>query len=164
MKVLKFGGTSVGSPERIKGVKKIIESQSIPCLIVVSAFQGITDDLKRLSELASIREDEYEILLEQVIGKHIDFSRQLITGEKLEIVIKDINNVASDLKETINGIYLLRELSKHSLDQVLATGELLSSLIISNFIEDSQLIDARNFIKTDSNYGFANVDFVKTYS
>jgi aspartokinase/homoserine dehydrogenase 1 len=163
MKVLKFGGTSVGSPERIKGVKKIIESQDIPCLIVVSAFQGITDDLKRLSELASNREDDYEILLEEIIGKHIEYSGQLIGGNKLDIVIKDIKNLASDLKETINGIYLLRELSKHSLDQVLATGELLSSLIISNFIEDSQLIDARNFIKTDSNYGFANVDFVKTY-
>ena len=164
MKVLKFGGTSVGSPERIRGVKKIIESQSSPCLIVVSAFQGITDDLKHLSELASNREDEYEILMEQVIGKHIEYSRQLISGKKLDILIKDIQNLASDLKETINGIYLLRELSKHSLDQVLAAGELFSSLIISNFIEDSQLIDARNFIKTDSNFGFANVDFVKTYS
>ena len=164
MKVLKFGGTSLGSPERISGVKKIIESQSSPCLIVVSAFQGITDDLKHLSELASNREDEYEILIEKIIGKHIEYSRQLINGKKLDILIKDIQNLASDLKETLNGIYLLRELSKHSLDQVLATGELLSSLIISNFIEDSQLIDARNFIKTDSNFGFANVDFVKTYS
>src|SRR5664279_186764 len=143
MKVLKFGGTSLGSPERIRGVKKIIESQSSPCLIVVSAFQGITDDLKHLSELASNREDEYEILIEQIIGKHIEYSRQLINGKKLDILIKDIQNLASDLKETINGIYLLRELSKHSLDQVLAAGELLSSLIISNFIEDSQLIDAR---------------------
>src|ERR1035437_8788432 len=113
MKVLKFGGTSVGSPERIKGVKKIIESQNIPCLIVVSAFQGITDDLKRLSELASNREDEYEILLEEIIGKHIEYSGQLIAGYKLDIVIKDIKNIASDLKETLNGIYLLRELSKH---------------------------------------------------
>jgi aspartokinase len=53
MKVLKFGGTSVGSPERIRGVKKIIESQISPCVIVVSAFQGITDELKQVSELAS---------------------------------------------------------------------------------------------------------------
>jgi bifunctional aspartokinase / homoserine dehydrogenase 1 len=164
MKVLKFGGTSVGSPERIKGVKKIIESQSIPCLIVVSAFQGITDELKCLSELASNREDEFEILLEQIIGKHIEYSKQLISAEKIDIVIRDIKNIASDLKETINGVYLLRELSKHSIDQVLATGELLSSLIISNVIDDSYLIDARNFIKTDSNFGFANVDFVKTYA
>lgn len=164
MKVLKFGGTSVGSPERIRGVKKIIESQSSPCLIVISAFQGITDDLKHLSELASIRDDEYEKLLDKVIDKHIDFAKQLIARSKLDVLIKDIKNISADLRETLNGIYLLRELSKHSLDQILGTGEVLSSLIISNLIDDCHLIDSRNFIKTDSNFGFANVDFVKTDS
>ena len=162
MKVLKFGGTSVGNPERIRDVKKIIESQSTPCLIVVSAFQGITDELKHLSELAAGRDDQYELLLEKVITKHIEFSRQLIAGKKQSIVIEDINNICSDVRETLSGIYLIRELSKHSLDQILGTGEILSSLIISNIIEDSYLIDARNYIKTDSNFGFANVDFVKS--
>jgi aspartokinase/homoserine dehydrogenase 1 len=164
MKVLKFGGTSVGSPERIRGVKKIIESAGSPCLIVVSAFQGITDDLKHLSELAANRDDEYEILLDKIIDKHIDFTRQLIVKNKQNVVIKDIKNISDDLRETLNRIYLLRELSKHSLDQTLGTGEILSSLIISNLIDNCQLIDARNFIKTDSNFGFANVDFAKTDS
>jgi len=162
MKVLKFGGTSIGSPERIRGVKKIIESQSCPCLIVVSAFQGITDDLKLLSELASNRDDEYEILLEKVILKHIEFTKQLIIKAKQDSVIEDIKNISDDLRETLSGIYLLRELSKHSLDQTLGTGEILSSLILSNVIDNCQLIDARNFIRTDSNFGFANVDFVRT--
>jgi aspartokinase/homoserine dehydrogenase 1 len=162
MKVLKFGGTSVGSPERIRNVKKIIEAQSTPCLIVVSAFQGITDELKHLSELAASRDDQYELLLEKVIAKHIDFSKQLIAGKKQSIVIEDINNICSDVRETLSGIYLIRELSKHSLDQILGIGEILSSLILSNVIEDSYLIDARNYIKTDSNFGFANVDFVKS--
>ncbi len=164
MKVLKFGGTSVGSPERIRGVKKIIESQSFPCLIVVSAFQGVTDDLKLISELASGRNDEYEILLDKLIEKHIEFARQLIAKEKLDILLKDIRNIAEDLRETLSGIYLLRELSKHSLDQTLSTGEILASLILSNLIDDSQLIDSRKFIRTDSNFGFASVDFEKTDS
>ena len=164
MKVLKFGGTSVGSPERIRGVKKIIESQSSPCLIVISAFQGITDDLKHLSELASNRDDGYEILLDKMILKHIDFAKQLISKSKQNRVIEDIKNISDDLRETLSGIYLLRELSKHSLDQTLATGEIFSSLILSNYIENCQLIDARNFIKTDSNFGFATVDFGKTDS
>ena len=164
MKVLKFGGTSVGSPERIRGVKKIIESQSNPCLIVVSAFQGITDDLKHLSELASNRDDGYEILLEKMILKHIEFIKQLISKSKQNRVIEDLKNISDDLRETLSGIYLLRELSKHSLDQTLATGEIFSSLILSNCIENCQLIDARNFIKTDSNFGFATVDFGKTDS
>lgn len=164
MKVLKFGGTSIGTPERIRGVKNIIESQNSPCLIVVSAFQGVTDSLKHLSELASNREDEYEMLLEQLIEKHIDFATQLVSAEKQHSVIEDIKNIAGDLRETLSGIYLLRELSKHSLDQTLATGEILSSLIISNIIDNSLLIDSRKFIRTDSNFGFASVDFAKTDS
>lgn len=164
MKVLKFGGTSVGSPERIRGVKKIIESKGSPCLIVVSAFQGVTDELKHLSDLASNRNDEYENQIEQLYQKHLDIARQLITGHKLEVVNSDIRNIFSDLRETLSGIYLLRELTKHSLDQTLATGELLSSLIISSLINNCQLIDSRDYIKTDSNFGFANVDFSKTES
>jgi aspartokinase/homoserine dehydrogenase 1 len=164
MKVLKFGGTSVGSPERIRGVRKIIEAQSSPCLVVVSAFQGVTDDLKHLSELASGRDDEYENLLDKVIDKHIDFTKQLITGSKQKTVIDNIKNISDDLKETLSGIYLLRELTKHSLDQTIGTGEILSSMILSYIIDDCQLIDSRNLIKTDSNFGFANVDFEKTDS
>ena len=162
MKVLKFGGTSVGSPERIRGVKKIIESQSSPCVIVISAFQGITDELKEISELASTRNNEYKMHLEKIIIKHTEYVKQLIVKDKQGVVLEAIEKIFNDLRETLNGIYLLRELSKHSLDQALGAGEMLSSLIISNLIDDSVLIDSRNFIKTDSNFGFANVDFALT--
>jgi bifunctional aspartokinase / homoserine dehydrogenase 1 len=164
MKVLKFGGSSVGSPERIRGVKKIIDSQYVPCLIVVSAFQGITDDLKNMSELAAERDDGYEALLDKVIHKHLDFANQLIDSTKLNTVIKDIKEICDDLRETLSGIYLLRELSKHSLDQTLSTGEILSSLIISNALSNCQFADSRKYIRTDSNFGFANVDFATTDS
>ncbi len=86
----------------------------------------------------------------------------MIDGARKNSVLEEIKSISDNLRETLNGIYLLRELSKHSLDQVLGTGEILSSLIISNLIKDGELIDARNFIKTDSNFGFANVDFDKT--
>jgi bifunctional aspartokinase / homoserine dehydrogenase 1 len=159
MKVLKFGGTSVGSPERIRVVKKIIESQKSPCVTVVSAFQGVTDELKHTSELASARNDEYKAHLEKLIQKHIDFTNHLLTKDKQGKVIEGIKINFDYLKETLKGIYLLRELSNHSLDQVLGVGEILSSLIISNVIDESLLIDSRNLIKTDSNFGFATVDF-----
>jgi bifunctional aspartokinase / homoserine dehydrogenase 1 len=164
MKVLKFGGTSVGTPDRIRGVKKIIESQDTQCIVVVSAFQGITDCLKQISELAADRDDKYEALLDQLTEKHIDFAGHLLENNKAKTVIEDIKRITADLKETLNGIYLLKELSKHSLDQILSTGEILSSLIISNTIENTQLFDARKLIRTDSNFGFASVDFEKTNS
>ncbi len=164
MKVLKFGGTSVGSPERIRGVKKIIESQQSNCVIVVSALQGITDELKNVCELASIRNDDYKVLLDKIIHKHIEYTKQLISGSKQDFVLENIKKIFTDLTETLKGIYLVRELSRHTLDQGLSTGEILSSLIISNLIENSILIDSRKIIKTDSNFGYANVDFSLTDS
>ena len=164
MKVLKFGGTSVGSPERIRGVKKIIESQRSNCVVVVSAFQGITDELKIISELASSRNDDYRTLLDKIINKHIEFTKQLLSSNKQVVVLENINKIFKDLLETLKGISLVRELSKHSLDQVLSTGEILSSLIITTLIENSILIDSRKIIKTDSNFGYANVDFSLTDS
>ncbi len=83
MKVLKFGGSSVGSPERIKGVRKIIESNDSPCVVVVSAFQGITDELKRSCELAALRNDEYKIIFDKIYTRHIDYAKQLIRDKKI---------------------------------------------------------------------------------
>jgi aspartokinase/homoserine dehydrogenase 1 len=162
MKVLKFGGTSVGSPERIRGVKKIIESQTAACVIVISAFQGITDELKHISELAASRNDEYKLHLDKIITRHCEYSKQLLNIDRQDTVLQHINEIFSELKETLNGVYLLRELSNHSLDKSIGMGEMLASLIISNLIDDCQFIDSRTFIKTDSNFGFANVDFKMT--
>ena len=162
MKVLKFGGTSVGSPERIRGVKRIIESQSSPCVVVVSAFQGVTDELKQISELASSRNEEFRVLLDKLAQKHYDYARLLVPKEKRKLVREETEKIFAELEQTLTGIYLLRELSRHSMDQVLSTGEILSSFIISNLIENSTHEDARKFIRTDSNYGFASVDFAAT--
>jgi len=159
MKVLKFGGSSVGSPERIREVKKIIESQDSSCVVIVSALQGITDELKHVAELAMINDDKYKIHLAKIFEKHLDYSSQLIGNDKKDVVHKSINKIFTQLHETITEIYRKKELNKQAYDNVLAVGELLSSLIISNLIDNSLLIDSRKFIKTDSNFGSANVDF-----
>ncbi len=84
--------------------------------------------------------------------------------KKYNDLIVKLDKVFENLRETLNGIYLLRELSKHSLDQALATGEIVSSLIISSYIEGSRHADSRNFIRTDSNFGYAGIDFTSTNS
>ena len=160
MKVLKFGGTSIGSPERIRGVKKIIDSQKSSCVIVVSAFQGITDELKLIGELASDNNSEYKIHLDKIVNKHSEYIDQLIDSSNKNRVQESSNIIFGNLREKLNVIYLKRELSKQANDEILSNGEVLSSLIISNFIEDSIHFDTRSFIKTDSNFGFANVDFI----
>ncbi len=159
MKVLKFGGSSVGSPERIIGVKKIIEAETSPCVVVVSAFQGITDNLKKISELAAARKEEYKLQLDEVISRHKKTTKSLITDKNQLNVLSTIDDIFSETSETLNGIFLLRELSNHALDKVLSIGERLSALIISAFIDNVRYIDSRDLIKTDDQFGNANVDF-----
>jgi bifunctional aspartokinase / homoserine dehydrogenase 1 len=162
MKVLKFGGTSVGSPERIRGVKKIIDSQASACIVVVSALQGITDELKRTAELCTERNPTYQAHLDKIINTHTEFIRLLIAKEKQEVVLGKINRIFDGLSDALKNIYLSGEISKQSFDQVLGTGEIISSVILSNVISNSHLLDSREFIKTDSNFGFAAVDFALT--
>jgi aspartokinase/homoserine dehydrogenase 1 len=159
MKVLKFGGTSVGSPDRIRGVKRIIESQDVPCIIVVSAFRGITDQLKQISEFASQRNADYKIMLSELIEKHNETAIYLLKDERKELVLAAIAELAKDLEETLQGVYLLRELSNRALDHILSFGERLSSFIISHILDDAAFVDMRYLIKTDDNYGNAAVNF-----
>jgi len=162
MKVLKFGGTSVGSPERIRGVRRIIESQKTDCIIVVSAFQGITDELKLASELACSQNGEFRGQLLKITNRHREFANQLLDKSIIGKVTGMMEKIFSDLESTLSGISLVKELSRHTLDHVLSTGEMLSSIIISNYLIDCLHIDSRKLIRTDSNFGSATVDFETT--
>jgi len=165
MKVLKFGGSSVGTPERIREVKRIIESQPLPIIIVISAFQGVTDQLYTISELASRGNTEYEIQLKAISEKHIEFSKKLIDDNiKRQEVIDAVNNIINELKELLKGIFVLRELTRHASDQVITSGERLSSFIISRFLDNSIYADSCEFIKTDIRAGNTVVDFDLTNS
>jgi aspartokinase/homoserine dehydrogenase 1 len=164
MKVLKFGGSSVGNSDRIRTVKKIIESEPLPLVLVVSALQGVTDTLKNISESAAGHDAGYKSRLEELINKHHIVCGELLEGDYLKDALSKINNIFHELGETLSGLFLLRELSKYSLDKVLSTGERVSSIIISAFFENSLLIDSREIIKTDNHYGNANVDFTITNS
>lgn len=162
MKVLKFGGSSVANSERIREVKKIALSESIPLVVVVSAFRGVTDTLKSLSESAASHDPGYRARLEDLINRHIAISNELLSGEKLDSTLSRVREIFNELSETLNGLFLLRELSRFSLDKALSAGERASSTIISAFFEPSVLVDAREFIRTDDNFGNANVDFTVT--
>ncbi len=159
MKVLKFGGSSVGSPDRIRGVKKIIEAQPTPVIVVVSAFKGVTDQLKQIGEMASQRNDEYKALVEECLERHLENARALIPEEQVREAEGAIKDMFRDLREILNGIYILRELSLRAMDYILSFGERLSAYIISQSISDCEHFDSRYLIKTDENFGNANVDF-----
>ncbi len=164
MKVLKFGGSSVGSPERIRGVKKIIELRKEPCVIVVSAFRGVTDDLMQLGEMAARRKEDFRSEFKLLKKRHLDVIHYLIPDEKTEATVQTVEQMFGELASLLEGVFLLQELSKRTLDHILSFGELLSAYIISQIVQGAVFTDIRYAIKTDEQFGNAAVDFDLTNS
>lgn len=159
MKVLKFGGSSVGTPERILGVKKIIESQSEPSIIVVSAFQGITDQLEKVSRMARDRNEAYKSLLKEIEQGHYDTVKELFPVNQQSNILAGIKVLINELEETLHGVFLLQDLTAKTQDTISSFGERLSSFIISLKVNDAYLVEIRDLIKTDSTFGKARVLF-----
>jgi len=160
MKVLKFGGTSVGTPENIRKVKKIIQHQTLPCIVVVSAFQGVTDDLLGCSMLAAERNPEYRVNADAIINRHREFVGTLIADpSKKRLTLSAIDKLSSELLKTLDSVYHSFSASIELQDQILSLGERYSSQILYSYIERSILVDAREIITADYNAGVAEVDF-----
>jgi aspartokinase/homoserine dehydrogenase 1 len=160
MKVMKFGGTSVGSASNILKVKEIIEVVKEPVIVVVSAMSGITDQLLLTSALATQGDYSYEKEYNQIVGRHIETVENVITDPTIRnYVLKQIVTLLDELGNILKGVFLVRDLSQKTSDIVVSYGERLSSLIVSNVIRNSQLFDAREFIKTEKQFKKHIVDF-----
>ncbi|GBU07482.1 aspartokinase I [Bacteroidales bacterium] len=160
MKILKFGGTSVGSVNSLLGVKKIIESVDEPVVVVVSAIGGITDKLLATAKLAVKADTLYQEAYAEIIGIHKDLIDGIFskTGEK-EIVYNQVVELLDELGNIYKGVFLIQDLSLKTSDIIVSYGERISSLIISHLIEGSKLFDARKFIKTEKQFHKHIVDF-----
>jgi aspartokinase/homoserine dehydrogenase 1 len=162
MKVLKFGGSSVGSPESIFKVKKIVEAHQLPLVIVVSAFQGITDQLETISKLAATKNTTYKTILSVISQRHITAVDELITTSKKSTVQTTVREILKELGDILEGVFLLNDLTPKIHDRILSFGEILSSYIISNVFENAAYFDSRSIIVTNSNFGNARVKSEKT--
>jgi aspartokinase/homoserine dehydrogenase 1 len=159
MKVLKFGGTSVGSTENIRVVRQILEGQKGPCVAVVSAFGGVTDQIIRTATLASERNSAFREELAAIRERHFGAVRELMTGERCDFTLKEVESLADEFQEALQGISLLQDLSNKTLDFLLSFGERLSATVIARYMEDAVYVDARKLIHTDSHFGNATVHF-----
>ena len=168
MKVLKFGGTSVGSAKNISKVIKIVkeESASENIAVVVSAVGGITDKLLIAADKAINKDHSYKEDFEALRLKHIEVIDGLLTGEVHEITTDIVLNHLSRLEKLLDGVYLINELSPKTTDKLLSFGELISSLIIYEAMKSKgvnvQLKNSQNLIVTDSNFTNAVVNFEET--
>ncbi len=169
MKILKFGGTSVGTPESIKQVAEILlayKKKKEGFAVVFSAMSGITNQLVMVSKEASETNQDYLKTLKDIEKQHIDAVKKLIDVKKQSKVIAGIKIVLNELEDLLQGIYLLKELSPRSQDLALSFGERLSSYLVSEYLIqeglEAEYVDSRELVKTDNNFGSAKVNFKAT--
>ena len=162
MKVLKFGGTSVGSVESMSSVKQIVESCHEPVIVVLSALGGITDRLIETARVAVVGGDGYESHFRAIVERHKTMVQQAVEPAKQLELLALIDPLLGELGNIFRGVSLIKDLSTKTLDTIVSYGERLSSLIVSRVIEGAVHYDARFFIKTSRQYGKHIVDFDET--
>jgi len=153
MKVLKFGGSSVGSVNSILSVKKIVEAVEEPVIVVVSALRGITDQLIYTSQMAADGDAAYEKEYREIVNRHIEMVYTVIpAGEGRSELLEKVNELLNELKDIFQGIYLIKDLSAKTSATIVSYGERLSSIIVATLIKDAVWYDSRTFIKTEKKH------------
>jgi bifunctional aspartokinase / homoserine dehydrogenase 1 len=168
MNVLKFGGSSVATPARIRSVIEIVIPylQQQRCAVVFSAFGGVTDTLISLSVAALAGRIEYKVQLQSLESRHLDAVRELIGIQRQSSIIAQVKFIFNELEDVLHGVYLVKERTPRTLDYIMSFGERLSAYIIAEAMKDqnvmAEFLDARTLVRTDSNFGNARIDFEVT--
>lgn len=163
MKVLKFGGTSVGSAENIKTLLSIVAKEKLQSnpVVVLSAMSGVTNLLTEMAERAE-RGEDYDTGLKEIEAKHFAVIRSLLPAAAQNPVFTRLKIFFNELEDLLQAVTNLRELSLQTKDQILSYGERCSSFMIAHIASqqfaEALYVNGSEFIKTDSNFGQAKVD------
>ena len=156
MKVMKFGGTSVGSVKSILSLKKIVEAEAGrgPVIVVVSALDGITDKLIATSHMAQQGDEHYREEFEAMVNRHHQMIDTIITDDKRRVdLFNNVDQLFDQLKSIYYGVYLIHDLSKKTEDTIVSYGERLSSHIVAAMLKNGIRMNSRDFIRTQKKQG-----------
>ena len=161
MKVMKFGGTSVGSVKSILSLKKIVETEARtqPVVVVVSALDGITDKLIATSRMAKQGDEHYREEFDAMVTRHHQMIEAIIQDEKKRIdLFNNIDQLFEQLKSIYFGVFLIHDLSKKTEDAIVSYGERLSSHIVAAMVKNGVRMNSRDFIRTQKKQGKHVID------
>ena len=161
MKVMKFGGTSVGSVKSILSLKKIVETEARtqPVIVVVSALDGITDKLIATSQMAKQGAEHYREEFDAMVKRHHQMIDTIITDDKKRVdLFNNVDQLFDQLKSIFYGVYLIHDLSKKTEDTIVSYGERLSSHIVAAMVKNGIRMNSRDFIRTEKKLGKHVID------
>ena len=168
MKLLKFGGSSISTPDRVKAVIEIVDAsqKEQPIAVVFSAFGGITDQLIKLSHQSAEDKNDYTTELESLEDRIFTFAKTLIRAKNQSTVFAHLKSTLNELEDVLHGVNLTRELTPRTLDFIMSFGERLSAYLITEAMKDknipAEFVDTRKLVRTDETFGAARVDFDQT--
>lgn len=169
MRVLKFGGSSVGSPDAIRKVTGIVRNtrkETVP-VVVVSAFRGVTDQLTATAVRAAGGDESYLDSIRELEERHLSAIKELVRVQNQSDVLTRFKLEFNLLEDILQGVLLVREITPKTMDFILGFGERFSALVVSAALSDAGVdasyIDARELIKTDETHGQARVRFESTF-
>jgi aspartokinase/homoserine dehydrogenase 1 len=167
MKILKFGGSSLATSDRIQGVAKIVleEARRRPVIVVVSAFQGVTNQLLECARLAANADRRTEAAWKKIVHRHRAAVDDLLGRRGAGRLRSQVDKLVDELHEVLHGIQLLGHGPPRALDLVASFGERLCALIVAAHLSRfhrARFVDARQFVVTDDQFTNANVNFAKT--
>ena len=161
MKVLKFGGTSVGSVASILSLQKIVEKEAKhqPIIVVVSALGGITNQLITTSQLALKGDESWRNEFDSIVARHHKMIDAIITDpHDRESLFNNVDSLFEQLQSIYYGVFLIHDLSHKTEDTIVSYGERLSSRIVATLIRGAKWFDSRKFIKTEEKQGKRSLD------
>ena len=154
MKVLKFGGTSVGSVDSIHQIQRIISQQTDDCIVVVSALGGITDLLLKAAHMALDTNEEYMAIYQQIRQRHIDMVNTLIENSTVrQMLLHELESILDELRSILFGVHLVCDLSPKTEAAIVSYGERMSSRIITAALPGAVRKNSLQFIRTEHKQG-----------
>ncbi|MBD5237696.1 MAG: aspartate kinase [Bacteroidales bacterium] len=149
MKVLKFGGTSVGTIESLTNVKKIVDGLDRPAVVVVSALGGLTDRLISTAKAASEGKDSFEEAMIEFRLRHHNIIEALVPEVKRVETRKKVDTLLDQLGDIYRGLYQSKTLPERTLDLVVSFGERMSSIIVAELLKEAEHKDSLSFMRTE---------------
>jgi len=156
MKVMKFGGTSVGSAKSILSLKEIVEAEARtqPVIVVVSALNGITDKLIAMSQMAQQGDEHYREEFDAMVRRHHQMIDSIIQDINKRVdLFNNVDQLFDQLKSILYGVYLIHDLSNRTEDTIISYGERLSSHIVAAVVKNGVRMNSRDFIRTEKKQG-----------
>ncbi|MDR1672696.1 MAG: bifunctional aspartate kinase/homoserine dehydrogenase I [Bacteroidales bacterium] len=159
MKVFKFGGSSMCDARSVELVRQIIESQDKPCIAVVSAFEGVTNQLLALAQQAVQRDEQYKSGIQSIAGLHFDVVNTLVPAGSRPSVLAEVQRLLCEYEDTLCGLFLLQDMTPKTHARILSVGVRLAAFVLSHIVRGARYYDTAKLIRTDSGYLDAKIDF-----